>query len=69
MMPMGADPEAPTTEQAATDLAAVRDAIAVGALATFAVALTIAGFCISVALGFFAMAVAALVVALIFGLR
>lgn len=69
MMPMGADPEAPTTELIATEESPVRDGVAVGALATFAVALTIAGFCVGVALGFFALAIAALVVALVFGLR
>jgi len=61
---------APTTEQVATtDPASARDAIAVGALATFDVALTIAGFCVSAALGFFALALAALVTSLVMGLR
>jgi hypothetical protein len=68
MMPSGADPEAPTTEQA-TDPELVRDAVAVGALGMFAASLTIAGFLIDAALGFLALAIASLTVALIIGLR
>ena len=66
MMP-GAD-LAPTTEEAESRVDP-RDGIAVGALFVFAVSLTIAGFIIHAALGFLALAIAALTVALIIGLR
>lgn len=69
MMPMGADPEAPTTEDAEPRVADARDGIAVGALAVFTVSATAAGLCVSWALGFAALAIAALVVAFVIGLR
>lgn len=72
MMPLGADPAAPTTEVLSTEERTVlfsRDGVAVGALATFVLSLTAAGFCVSAALGFAALALAALVVALLIGLR
>ena len=68
MMPMGADPEAPTTEEASPRVEP-RDGIAVGALAVFVMSATAAGLCVSWALGFAALALAALVVAFVIGLR
>lgn len=70
MMPLGADPGAPTTEEAPpADASSARDGVAVGALAVFAVSLPIAGFLMSAALGFVAVALAALVVAILIGLQ